>query len=505
MLDAPVQGGTNLSFFLSRQRALFGSFLDALLAHGPVEHLYAVVADEQSGTAMKAAARRRSKSITVEFRVFADLAFLDVPISFREVSRRLVDWLAETPPGSHRALAVDMSWSLQTNSTAANFEGWMHVASQVAANTGVTVASLYNRSLLIDEHLHVALRGHPSVLTAEGTLPNPYWLPPELLTNGTLRQQVDHWLGAISPQLQRDSTGSAAHSAEGADPLWLLRRAADDKGPAPRTHHERWKIRCFGRLRIYRLDGSQVSWELPGGATRKTKTLFAYLLQKGGQGATTEELSDLLWPDMDSLEAARNRLYHTVRSLRQVLGENPKDDSGAQYVRRDGSRYILTPPERSWIDISTFEQLCRQSQTHIKAGSSDEALICLQAADRLYTGDLFEDIPVQYADDTDRDWCWSKRYWLRDMYFKVQRDAARIYRERKDYSAALTNCHKALAIDPLCEIAHEEAMHVLFAQGRREAMERQYRLYVESLKHFDNRPQSGSLRETYFRLLRQMG
>ena len=123
-----------------------------------------------------------------------------------------------------------------------------------------------------------------------------------------------------------------------------------------------------------------------------------------------------------------------------------------EHLLRDGSRYVLVPPERSWLDISTFEQLCRQSHSHIKSGASDEALICLQAADRLYTGDLFEDIPADYADNTERDWCWSKRYWLRDMFFKVQRDAARIHRERQDFSAALAHCQKALAIDPLARL-----------------------------------------------------
>ena len=48
----------------------------------------------------------------------------------------------------------------------------------------------------------------------------------------------------------------------------------------------------------------------------KTKTLFAYLLQQGGKGAQTDDLADLLWPDANSMEAARNRLYHTVRCLR---------------------------------------------------------------------------------------------------------------------------------------------------------------------------------------------
>ena len=89
------------------------------------------------------------------------------------------------------------------------------------------------------------------------------------------------------------------------------------------------------------------------------------------------------------------------------------------------------------------------------------------------------------------------------MFFKVQRDAARIYRERQDYSAALAHCQKALAIDPLCEIAHEEAMQVFSAQGRRDAIDRQYKLYLKSLSHFDDRPQSAALRRTYRKLTGQ--
>jgi two-component SAPR family response regulator len=87
------------------------------------------------------------------------------------------------------------------------------------------------------------------------------------------------------------------------------------------------------------------------------------------------------------------------------------------------------------------------------------------------------------------------------MFFKVQRDAARIYRERQDYSAALVHCQKALTIDPLCEMAHEEAMQVFCAQGRREAIDRQYKLYLDSLAHFDDRPQSAALRQTYRKLV----
>ena len=61
----------------------------------------------------------------------------------------------------------------------------------------------------------------------------------------------------------------------------------------------------------------------------------------------------------------------------------------------------------------------------------------------------------------------------------------------------LMKLFRTLRIDPLCEIAHEEAMRVFRAQGHREAIDRQYKLYLDSLRHFDDRPQSASLRQIY--------
>jgi two-component SAPR family response regulator len=488
----------NWAYFSAQQKSLFSGFFRSIKSRVSGRRVFIVASDDRAAEFLKKAAPR-AMGIQITAKSFADMGFLQVPVSFREVASRIMDWVG----GGHveAFLAVDMSWGLHTNSALANFEKWMIVAEDLAKHTGLTITSLYNRRLLIDEQLLVALRGHPAVLTSTGLAANPHALPAMVLTRGTLREQVDYWLGTISPELDRTPVQLPVHAAEGADPMWLLRRASDELVAAPIDRRERWKIRCFGRLRIYRNDGSQVKWDVPGGATRKTKTLFAYLLQKGGDGATADDLSDLLWPESDSAEMARNRLYHTIRCLRQVLS-SPSAHRGPRKVLRDGSRYVLVPPQGSWIDISTFEQLCRQSQIHISSGATDEALMCLQAADRLYSGDLFDDIPAEYADDTERDWCWSKRYWLRDMFFKVQRDAARIYREHADYSAALAHCNKALALDPLCEIAHEEAMRVFSAQGRRDAIDRQYKLYLDSLGHFDERPKSPALAQTYRHLQR---
>ena len=80
-----------------------------------------------------------------------ELGFERVPISFLRVERELAARLADTPAGT--VLTVDMGWGLQTASATANFEGWMAVAQELAAKTQRSIVSLYNRSLLIDEHL----------------------------------------------------------------------------------------------------------------------------------------------------------------------------------------------------------------------------------------------------------------------------------------------------------------------------------------------------------------
>lgn len=485
-----AQPPQSLALYGTRQADLMRDFALSAKAHLGAKRIVAMLA---------ATGQAKPLPRGIKWQVIVDetLGFHRVPISFAKVEAEFAATLTRlTVDPADTVIAVDMGWGLQTASATANFENWMPVAARLAAQFGVPIVSLYNRSLLIDEHLLAALRGHPAVLAAEGIRPNPHWLPADLTAKGTLREQVNFWLGGVAPSLIRNNPHADRHAAEGTNPMWLLnRRAAEPTIPIAGAR-ERWKIRCFGRLRVYRADGSQVDWGTTKGATLKTKTLFAYLLQQGGKGAPADDLADLLWPRAQSSELAKNRLYHTIGCLRIALAGRTTPPKEA-HVLRDGSSYVLVPPDRSWLDISTFEQLCRQSQSHQKAGDLEEALVCLQAADRLYTGDLFEDIPAEYVDDQERDWCWTRRYWLRDMYLKVQRDTARIYRQRGDHSAALSHCQKALAIDPLSEFAHEEAMQVFAAQGRADAVDRQYALYLDSLSRFDDRSRSESLLKIY--------
>jgi hypothetical protein len=200
-----------------------------------------IAPDAKAIAGVERLAKRLDKTLIMEGKSFADVAFLRVPISFREVAARIEAWISSSPKPGPAILVLDMSWGLETNAATANFENWPALAETLARQLELSVASLYNRRVLIDEQLLVALRGHPRILTGSGVADNPHWLPSRLQLRGALREQVDFWLGGIAPELQIANSAAAMHAAEGADPMWLLRRSAEEPAAAYLDSRDRLK------------------------------------------------------------------------------------------------------------------------------------------------------------------------------------------------------------------------------------------------------------------------
>jgi two-component SAPR family response regulator len=228
--------------------------------------------------------------------------------------------------------------------------------------------------------------------------------------------------------------------------------------------------------------------------------LFAYLLHRGAAGATSEELADLLWPDASDSQRGLNRLYHVVNSLRRVLSPDLPAHRKSAFVLCHDQRYFLAVPPDTWIDLPMFQELCYRGATLLKQGALDEALLCYQSAERLYTGDFLADIPPQYTDSTEEDWYWGRRYWLREMHLKLLYSMAGIYRQLHQIPEALHYCDEALRLDPSCEAAHQEKLLTLHSAKRRDALDRQYKLYCQTLIHRDLGPPSHAILDLYQRL-----
>ncbi|MBA2287999.1 MAG: MEDS domain-containing protein [Ktedonobacteraceae bacterium] len=398
---------------------------------------------------------------------------------------------------------IEMTWTIRTPSGAVYLREYEAALHEMLPQLPVHFVCLYNQSVLLDRQLLVGLHTHPYVHTLAGLCHNPFFVEPGIFAQGDERAQFRYWFKTIVPATTIDAPPVDIQAAD-------LTRSAEDKGAyhletldplvAEQSHQGRWKIRCFGQMRVYREDGTLVDWRIEKGATRKTKILFAYLLHRGAAGATGEELADLLWPDAHDAHQSLNRLYHVVNSLRRVLSPDLPAHRESAFVLYRDQCYFLAVPSNTWIDLPMFQELCYRGAALLKQAALDEALLCYQSAERLYTGDFLADIPSQYADSTGEDWYWGRRYWLRDMYLKLLYSIAGIYRQLQQVPDALHYCDRALRLDPSCEAAHREKLLALRDARRRDALDRQYKLYCETLLQRDLGPPSHDIQGLYRQL-----
>jgi DNA-binding SARP family transcriptional activator len=398
---------------------------------------------------------------------FADIALERAPIDAAEVLSALRRRIK--PPSG---LVVDMTWVIANPEGVTSLERWGAVAGQMADETGVPVISLYNQDLVIEEQVEAAFRAHQQFLAPSGIYDNPFWMPAEMLDASPIDDQLSFMLSRVVPDYEglRHRRKAGQLHARGATPSWLAKPRAT---LAPGAGAARWHIHCLGNLRVF-IGGQPVEWRIAGGAPKKTRTLFAYLLQSGEKGAHANQIGELLWPGDGTEALKRGRLHHTVAMLRKTLGV-------PEAVVRSGDTYSLKPPRGSWIDIETFEQLCRRGLALLKAGDDDAAMRLYSALDQLYTGDLFEDLPQEAVEASHDDWCMPRRIWLREMAQKTQYDFARLLMRSGRSREALEHCMKALAGDPSHEAANSLILRIFVAQGRMEAMHRQYRQYRQAV------------------------
>lgn len=390
---------------------------------------------------------------------------------------------------------IDMSWVARKLQGALAIEAWGDFSEKLYAAFGMPVVSVYNRELLVEDLLLAAFRSHQQIVVPSGLYQNPFWIPTELATQSA-GEQMSFVLGRIVPDykgtrfFERDDRFAAA----GADPDWVVRSRSALVSTPPT---ERWQIYCLGQLRVYRNGTERINWNIKGGAPKKTRTLFAYLLTHGERGAHVDRIAELLWPDEGGTEKSkRARLHHTVAMLRKTLGS--KDS-----VLRGGDFYRLSPPEGSWVDITNFEQLCRRGVSLFKRGQREEAQTVYSTAEKLYKGDLFADIPLDYIENEQDDWCMARRVWLREVALKLQRDFSALLREQGKLRAALEHCQKGLAIDPSSEDVNIETLKVFHAQGRLDAVARQYRQYKKAMEAIGSTPDGSEVHSTFLALTRR--
>lgn len=210
-------------------------------------------------------------------------------------------------------------------------------------------------------------------------------------------------------------------------------------------------VHALGSLRA-ELDGTPVRrWGGEKAGARQAEAIFAFLLDRGDQGASKDEIVELVWPDVD-LDRADVAFHRTMLGLRSVLKPGRQARTGEGPIAFHHDRYRLDPGVVAWSDVEEFDSLVMQ------AGSAtpDAALGFLERARALYRGDYLDDCPY-YGDSVHVE---DRRTDLRRRYVDVLAELGERYERRGERTAAANLLRQAQAI------ADDELPRVTEALGR---------------------------------------
>jgi two-component SAPR family response regulator len=119
-------------------------------------------------------------------------------------------------------------------------------------------------------------------------------------------------------------------------------------------------ICTFGNMKIY-ITGSgidEIGWR-----TNKAKELFAYLLNKRGEAASSEKLITELWPDSPP-DKAKNLLYASIVHVKHKLSlfglhDNLVKDQNGYFIKEEG---ILCD---KWLVDNEIEKMKNESEAKL--------------------------------------------------------------------------------------------------------------------------------------------
>lgn len=235
----------------------------------------------------------------------------------------------------------------------------------------------------------------------------------------------------------------------------------------------------MAELQICLLGSFQVSWDfkpVPAsvwGPNRAARLLKLLLLRRPEPVPQAEALRLQGVGDLTPLVATVNRVLAPAASIR---------------VAPDGS-LTFAGSESCWIDLDALLEQYRAGVSAARRGEMLAAVLALQEADGLYTGDLLEELQEE--------WVAEPRRRLQALYAEILDRLAEGHAVLARYQDAVGFCHKALAHDPLREICYQRLMVYYYYLGDLESTRAAYQFCRQVLEENGKRisPESTSLWE----------
>jgi len=251
----------------------------------------------------------------------------------------------------------------------------------------------------------------------------------------------------------------------------------------------RARRRAMARLEL-RLLGGFAARVLPAGRSltvrrRKAQALLAYLALHPGRRHLRDQLTTLLWGELDE-DRARNNLRVTLFALRQTLAR-----ARVAGLHVDGDSVALEPGVLE-VDVLALRQ-------RVAVGTVPS----LAEAAHLYHGELLEGFRLEVPGF--EEWLVAEREQLRATVLAALRTVAAEQAASGETESALATTLKLLSIDSLDESAHRRVMRLHADSGRPVLALRQYQACVALLRRELDVAPSVETRELYRQILARQG
>ncbi len=198
------------------------------------------------------------------------------------------------------------------------------------------------------------------------------------------------------------------------------------------------RVFALGPLRVER-DGQPIhSWGGPKAGSRQAEAIFAFLFDRGDRGASKDEITDVVWPDVD-IERADLAFHRTLVGLRGMLEPGRTRRGAPTTVAFHNDRYRLDPSLVEWSDVHAFHDLMARAGG---TGDPAESVRLLEEARSLVRGDYLDDCPF-YGDS---EYVEERRRLLRGRHVDLLVALGERYESTGDRPAAAGAFREALAL-----------------------------------------------------------
>ena len=267
---------------------------------------------------------------------------------------------------------------------------------------------------------------------------------------------------ALSPR--RVATGFAFEEMEAAED------AENHKGspPATPTSDKSYDIKAFffGPFQATIAGRPVRHW-----ASRKGKSIFAYLLYNDSKPIFREALLEMFWPKVFP-ESARNCLNVTIHHIRQKIQQ-----AGIRQdvILFENDCYLTNPDLRISADVKHFLRHWNRSRFLQSDNRPGPAVNELELAAAVYQGDFMQDEACE-------EWVLPQREKLREIYLEVLESLSRIYSLNGKPKTAIEICRSILEKDDCREKVHRRLMLCYHRVGSRDQALRQFHKCTKILK-----------------------